>query len=76
MMSLELKDDVVIPKMVLMYFAFDSSLDGLHNSFLYAYVYRNKAVYPELYESYREHLERFVVFQILKKRNNKWLAYL
>lgn len=76
MMSLELKDDVVIPKMVLMYFAFDSSLDGLHNSFLYAYVYRNKAVYPELYENYREHLERFVVFQILKKRNNKWLAYL
>ena len=76
MMSLELKDCVTIPKMVLMYFAFDSSLDSLHNSFLYAYVYRNKAVYPELYESYREQLERFVVFQILKKRSNKWLAYL
>lgn len=76
MMSLELKDDVVIPKMVLMYFAFDSSLDGLHNSFLYAYVYRNKAAFPELYESYKEHLEQFVVFQILKKKNNKWLAYL
>ena len=76
MMSLELKDGVVIPKMVLMYFAFDSSLDDLHNSFLYAYVYRNKAVYPELYESYREQLERFVVFQILKKKNNKWLACL
>ena len=76
MMSLELRDDVVIPKMVLMYFAFDSSLDSLRNSFLYAYVYRNRGNFPELYEGYKEHLERFVVFQILKKRNNRWLAYL
>lgn len=76
MMSLTLDEHVVIPKMVLMYFSFDSSLDSLHNSFLYAYMYRNKALYPELYESYREQIERFLVFQLLKKRNNRWLAYL
>lgn len=76
MMSLELSERVEIPKMVLMYFAFDSNLDSLHNSFLYAYIHKNKAQYPELYESYREQIERFVVFQLLQKKNNKWLSYL
>ena len=76
MMSCELSEHMQIPKMVLMYFAFDSSLDSIHNAFLYTYVHKNKETYPELYESYREQIERFVVFQILKGRNNKWLAYL
>lgn len=76
MMSLKLTPEKEIPKIVLMYFAFDSNLDSLHNSFLYAYIHRNKAQYPELYESYREQIERFVVFQILKGKNNQYLAYL
>lgn len=76
MMSLKLEDNKTIPKIVLMYFAFDSNLDSVHNAFLYAYVYRNKALYPELFESYREQMERFMVFQILKGKNNQWLAYL
>lgn len=76
MMSFPLQQSREIPKIVLMYFAFDSNLDGLHNSFLYAYVYKNKAQYPELYESYREQIERFVVFQLLKGKNNQYLAYL
>lgn len=76
MMSCELTENTVIPKIVLMYFAFDSSLDSLHNAFLYAYVYKNRESFPELYDNYREQIERFVVFQILKGRNNKWLAYL
>lgn len=82
MMSLELdkygdiKGSIEIPKMVLMYFAFDSSLDSLHNAWLYAYMYRNRGQFPDLYENYREQIERFVVFQILKGRSNKYLAYL
>lgn len=76
MMSIKMDESRTIPKIVLMYFAFDSNLDSLHNSFLYAYVYKNKAQYPELYESYKEQIERFVVFQILKGRNNQHLAYL
>lgn len=76
MMSFPLKEKRPIPKIVLMYFAFDSNLDSLHNAFLYAYVHKNKAEYPELYESYREQIERFVVFQMLKGRNNLYLAYL
>lgn len=76
MMSCELSEKTEIPRMVLMYFAFDSNLDSLHNAFLYAYVHKKKENYPELYESYREQIERFTVFQILKGRNNKWLSYL
>lgn len=76
MMSCELSESIKLPKMVLMYFAFDSSLDSLHNAFLYAYIHKNKDTYPELYESYREQIERFVVFQMLKGKNNIWLSYL
>lgn len=76
MMSFPLAQKRTIPKIVLMYFAFDSNLDSMHNSFLYAYVHKNKAQYPELYENYREQIERFVVFQILKGKNNQYLAYL
>lgn len=76
MMSRDLESEAEIPKMVLMYFAFDSSLDSIHNAYLYAYMHKNREKYPELYESYREQIERFTVFQILKGRNNKWLSYL
>lgn len=76
MMSIPLTDDRELPRMVLMYFAFDSSLDSLHNAFLYAYVHKVKGQYPELYENYREQIERFVVSQVLKGRNNQYLAYL
>ena len=76
MMSISLNSEQRIPKIVLMYFAFDSNLDSLHNAFLYTYVYKNRGEYQELYESYKEQIERFVVFQILKEKNNEWLAYL
>lgn len=76
MMSIDMKEDRVIPKIVLMYFAFDSNLDGLHNAYLYAYIHRNKGQYPELYESYREQIERFVVFRMMKGKSNQYLAYL
>lgn len=76
MSSVPLTEEQRIPKIVLMYFAFDSNLDSLHNAFLYSYVYKNRGEYPELYESYKEQIERFMVFQILKEKNNRWLAYL
>ena len=76
MMSVPLNEEQKIPKMVLMYFAFDSNLDSTNNAFLYYYVYKNRGEYPELYESYKDQIERFMVFQILKEKNNKWLAHL
>lgn len=76
MMSCDLTEHTQLPKIVLMYFAFDSNLDSVHNSFLYAYMYRHKDEYPELYENYRMQIERFTVAQALQGRNNKWLSVL
>lgn len=82
MMSLELdkygdiKGNIEIPKMVLMYFAYQSSLDYELNAFLYAYVIRNKEKYPDLEQSYRIAIERFVVDQIKLGHINENLAYL
>ncbi len=76
MLSLDIESHVEIPKMVLMYFAFDSSLDTMRNSYLYEYVYRNKTRYPELYSSYEDAIERFTMFQLLAGNNNKHLSYL
>lgn len=82
MMSLELdkygdiKGSVEIPKMVLMYFAYQSNLDYELNAFLYAYVIKNRDKYPDLEQSYRIAIERFVVDQIKLGHINENLAYL
>ncbi len=82
MMSLELdkygdiKESLEIPKMVLMYFAYQSSLDYELNAFLYAYIIKNKDKYPDLEQSYRIAIERFIVDQIKLGHINENLAYL
>lgn len=76
MMSLDLNASVEIPKIVLMYFAFDSSLDEIHNAYLYAYMMKNRETYPELYNTYSETIERFAMFELLKGHNNRYLAFL
>ncbi len=83
MMSLELdkygrskEKKLEIPKMVLMYFAYQSTLDYELNAFLYAYVVKNRARYPDLEQSYRIAIERFVIEQIKAGHINENLAYL
>ncbi|MDE7273886.1 MAG: hypothetical protein K2N95_12630 [Lachnospiraceae bacterium] len=82
MMSLELdkygdiKEGIEIPKMVLMYFAYQSTLDYELNAFLYAYIIKNREKYPDLEQSYRIAIERFVVDQIKLGHINENLAYL
>lgn len=83
MMSLELdksgrpkKKGFEIPRMVLMYFAYQSSLNYILNAFLYAYIMRNSEKYSDLVSSYRIAIERFVVDQIRAGHINENLAYL
>lgn len=83
MMSLELdrygdikEKTLEIPKMVLMYFAYQSSLDYERNAFLYAYIIKNREKYPDLEQSYRIAIERFVMEQIRAGHINENLAYL
>ena len=44
---------IILPKMVLMYFAYQSNLDYEHNAYLYAYVVRNRDKNPDLERNYR-----------------------
>lgn len=77
MMSIDITDTKKeLPKMVLMYFAYQSNLDYERNAYLYAYVLRNKDRYPELERNYRIAMERFVVDQIKIGHINENLAYL
>lgn len=83
MMSLELdrygdikEKSFEIPKMVLMYFAYQSTLDYELNAFLYAYIIKNKEKYPDLEPSYRIAIERFVIEQVRQGHINENLAYL
>lgn len=76
MMSVDLSYEGEIPRMVLMYFAYQSSLDYERNAFLYAYIVKRRETQPEMYRTYREHIAGFVEEQIRCGRINKDLAYL
>lgn len=76
MMSIPMDFKGELPKMVLMYFAYQSNLDYEHNAFLYAYIVRNREKMPDLEQNYRIAIERFVIDQIKLGHMNENLAYL
>lgn len=76
MMSLPLDYAGKLPKLILMYFAYNNNLSYERRAFLYAYVLKNNEDYPELYRTYVPEMERFVIEQLQKGRMNKELAYL
>lgn len=76
MMSISLQYDGPLPKIVLMYFAYQSDLHYEITAYLYAYVYRHREEIPDIYVNYAAAMERFVTEQLRKGRINKDLAYL
>ncbi|MCM1155102.1 MAG: DUF5717 family protein [Roseburia sp.] len=76
MMSVTLDDARVLPKMVLMYFSYQSDLNYEITAWLYAYVLKHQEEIPDVYLNYLPAMERFVTEQIRKGRINKNLAYL
>lgn len=74
MMSIDLRTAKELPRMVLMYFSYQNNLDLEHSAFLYWYVVQHRMELGELYESYRPHMEHFVVDQIQKEHINRHLA--
>ena len=60
MMSISLEYDGPLPKMVLMYFAYQSDLHYEITAYLYAYVYRHREELPDVYVNYTAAMERFV----------------
>lgn len=65
-----------IPKMVLMYFAYQNNLDYSKMAFLYEYVFRNSYKYQEIAVSYEEHVMEFLKNCLSKGRCNSSLMYL
>lgn len=76
MLSVDLNSTEPLPKIIMMYFSYQNSLDYEHSAFLYANLYRNREQFPELYANYRNIMEQFVIKQICSQHINKDLAYL
>lgn len=76
MMSISLDYDGPLPKMILMYFAYQSDLHYEITAYLYAYVHRHREEMPDIYVNYTAAMERFVLEQMKRGRVNKHLAYL
>lgn len=76
MLSMDLRRDEPIPKRVLMYFSYQSSLPPAQNAYLYSYVVRNRENMQEMYLTYRESIDRFIIKQLYEGRIDHNLAYL
>lgn len=80
MASIYLDEDGMLPcdisKMVLMFFSYQSNLDYEKNAILYRYLHEHRDEYPELYDSYRLQIEKYLLEQVDRGRINKDLGYL
>lgn len=76
MMSLNINQEIDIPKRVLMYFSYQSTLDVTRNAYLYAYVVRNKDKYPDIFSAYEEQIMRFTVKALYSQKLDRNLAFL
>lgn len=76
MMSVDTERQVEIPRIVLMYFAYQSNLDYDKCAYLYAYIQKHREEFPELYLAYKSQMDRFVLQQLYKGRINRDLAFL
>lgn len=76
MLSLPEDFEGEIPRMVLMYFAYQCSLPWKKTAALYRYVHRRKEQFPDLYLQYEPQIERFALEQIMAGRTGRDLGYL
>ncbi len=76
MYSIDLNTATEIPRIVLMYFSFQSDLDYETNAYLYAYVVNNRDRDPDMYSKYLRQITEFVSDQLSAGRNNRYLSVL
>ncbi len=63
-----------IPKVVLLYFSYQNSLDYEHAAYLYNYILQNDDRLKDIYDTYRIRMEHFCMEQIGKAHINRQLA--
>ena len=64
MASIKKDIKVRIPRIVLLYFTYDSGINYEWKSFLYANVVYNKAFYKDIYDSYEQMIELYLYEQL------------
>ncbi len=74
MMSLDLDVPQEIPKVVLMYFSYQNSLDYERAAYLYDFILENEDRFKDICESYGMRMERFCMEQLAKSHINRHLA--
>lgn len=63
-----------IPKVVLMYFSYQNSLDYEHAAYLYNYILQNEDKLKDIRDTYHMRMEQFCMEQLSKARINRQLA--
>ena len=58
--------DIRLPKVIYMYFKYNSNIDNRKKAFLFAKLIENKRAYPEIYDYYRDAMVSFANDQFLK----------
>ena len=76
MYSIDMSTQSEIPRIVLMYFSFQSDLDYETNAYLYAYIVNNRDRDPDMYSKYLRQITEFVSDQLSAGRNNRYLSVL
>lgn len=76
MMSLEQDKQVDIPRMVLMYFSYQTEIDSDYAPCLYRYVYENRELLGDLYFVYAPNMERFLLKKLYQGQINQDLGFL
>lgn len=74
--SMEKNLDRQLPKIVLLYFAYDNTLGDYNKAFLYANIVTNKQVYKDVYENYKKNIGIFVYEQLKQGKINDYLIVL
>jgi hypothetical protein len=64
----------LLPKTILLYFQYNSSLSDKKKAYLYANIIKNKDKEPSVFQNYRKQMERFAYNQMKHHNINKHLA--
>lgn len=76
MMSVNRKKERDIPRMVLLYFSYQSQMNAEYAAYLYRYIYENREQMEDLYISYLPAMERFILKKLYAGKIDEDLGYL
>ncbi|WP_092871874.1 DUF5717 family protein [Acetitomaculum ruminis] len=74
--SIDLNEKRELPKVVFMYFRYNSNIDNKRKAYLYANLIKVKDKYPDMYKAYTKSIDKFVRDQLEKRNINANLAKL